>query len=208
MCRSSQRRDDSLRPLFFLMLVRRTRPAPGLTGLSFTAGLLHGTTAPPDTFVGHQLAQDALAQSAVGHPQPRRRPMRADRLENGAACKHEIGAVGADAGVGDALAEVPADQRLDHPVDLVVVHPQPIDAAAVIALQAEMDAGKRRHRARGAEQVEARSLHQMAQPVASVERVDHAPEHASTIAAKVSRVTSRPPIALGERHHADRQRCP
>ncbi len=41
------------------------------------------------------------------------------------------------------------------PSTLVAVHPQPVDPAAVIALEVEMHPGERGHRAGGAEQMEA-----------------------------------------------------
>ena len=94
----------------------------------------------PGAFVGHQLAQDALAQAAIGDPEALGRPYRADRLEDGAAGKHKVGPVRADARIGDALLEVPADQPFDHSVDAVAVHPQAVDPAAIVAFEVEMDA--------------------------------------------------------------------
>ena len=81
---------------------------PGFSGFLVMAALPVPPVAPPDAVVGHQFAQYALAQAAVGDAQPLRRPHRADRLQDGAAGQHQIGAVGADAGIGDALPENPS----------------------------------------------------------------------------------------------------
>ena len=40
----------------------------------------------------HQVEQDALADAAVGDAQPADRPGGADRVEDGAAAQHQIGA--------------------------------------------------------------------------------------------------------------------
>ncbi len=123
----------------------------------------------PGAVVGHQFAQDALAQAAIGDPEAFGRPDGADRLENGAAGEHQIGAVGADAGIGDALLKIPADQPLDHGIDAVAVHPQPVDAASVVTLEVEMHAGKGRDRAGSAEQVEFRACNDVPEAVAPFE---------------------------------------
>ena len=139
---------------------------------------------------------------AVGDAQPLARKRAADRLEDGAAGQHEIGALGADAGIGDAAFVAHGEQPLDHARDLRVAHPAAVDAAAVVARQIEMDAGDRRHRARGAEQVQ--------------------PRGAAVLGARSGRRRPRPPrpsprtlrrhrdaaVAFGERHDADRQRDP
>jgi hypothetical protein len=44
-----------------------------------------------------QIKQDALAHPAIGDAQPANRPGLADRIEDGAAAQHEIGALAADA---------------------------------------------------------------------------------------------------------------
>ena len=81
----------------------------------------------------------------------------ADRVENRAAGEHEVGALRADAAIGDTLVEIHAAKALDGARRLVVRHPQPVDAPTIVALEAEMHAGERRHRAGGAEQMEARA---------------------------------------------------
>ena len=58
----------------------------------------------------HQRRQDALAQTAVGNSQALARPQAQDRLEDGAAGEHEVGAVAADARLGDALLVGAAEQ--------------------------------------------------------------------------------------------------
>ena len=47
--------------------------------------------------LAHHLDQHALAQAPIGDPQPRQRERMADRVENGAARQHQIGALDADA---------------------------------------------------------------------------------------------------------------
>ena len=56
-----------------------------------------------------------------------------------------------------------------------------------------MHAGQRRHRAGRAEQVEAPPLHQMVEPVAALEVVEHAPRHRRPWPRRSRGVTSRPP---------------
>ena len=79
----------------------------------------------------------------------------ADRFQNGAAGEHQVGALGADAGIGDAALVAHGEQPLDHAGDLAVAHPAAVDAAALVARQIEIDAGDGGHRARGAEHVQA-----------------------------------------------------
>ena len=73
----------SPRPLFFAVTARR-----------------HGCA--PDAVLAHHLHQHAFAQAAVGDAQPLARKRAADRFEDGAAGEHQVGALGADAGIGDA----------------------------------------------------------------------------------------------------------
>ena len=72
----------------------------------------------PTPIGAHHLRQNALAQSAVGDADPLGGKMRADRLENRAAGQHEIGALGADAGVGGAFGVAHRAQARDRRVDL------------------------------------------------------------------------------------------
>ena len=67
--------------------------------------------APPDAVLAHQVHQDALAQAAVGDAQAVGREGAPDRLEDGAAGEHEIGAVAADAGVRGALGRSGVSMR-------------------------------------------------------------------------------------------------
>src|SRR5262249_20912052 len=109
----------------------------------------------PDAVLAHHLHQHALAQAAVGNPQPPAREGAAHSIENGAAGEHEIGALGADAGIGDTILVAPAEQPLDHAGDLGVAHPAAVDAAAVVAGKFEEHAGDRRYGAGGTEHVHA-----------------------------------------------------
>src|SRR5262245_43559568 len=71
-------------------------------------------TALPDAILAHHLHQHALAQPAVGNAQPPAREGASHGIEDGAASEHEIGALGTDAGVGDAILVAPVEQPLDH----------------------------------------------------------------------------------------------
>src|SRR5262249_59567174 len=75
-------------------------------------------------------------------------------VENGATGKHEIGALGADASIGDAIFVAPGQQAFDHARHFIIDHPAAVDAATLVAPQLEVDAGDGRYRARGAEQVD------------------------------------------------------
>ena len=80
----------------------------------------------------------------------------ADRFQDGAAGEHQIGALGADAGAGDALLVAHGQQARRSPRLISSrAHPAAVDAAAVVALEIEMHAGDRRHGAGGAEQMDA-----------------------------------------------------
>ena len=82
----------------------------------------------------------------------------ADGIEDGAARQHQIGALDADAIIAGALLIAHAKQPRDGRGDIRIAHPDAVDPAAVVAQQIEMDAGQRRHRAGGAEQVHARKI--------------------------------------------------
>ena len=86
-----------------------------------------------DPVVAHHVAQDALAQAPVGDAQALGREMRPDRLENGAAGEHQVGALVADAGVGGALGVAHGAQPRDRPVDLRPAEPEAVDRAPVVA---------------------------------------------------------------------------
>jgi hypothetical protein len=68
----------------------------------------------------HHLVEQTLAQSAIGNPHPLGWPALADRLQDGAAGKHQIGPVGADAGIGGASLEIPGQEHVEHAVDILV----------------------------------------------------------------------------------------
>ena len=77
----------------------------------------------PHAVIGHHIRQQTFTQAAVRYPEAIGGPYAADGFEDGAAGQHEIGAVGADAGIGDPLLELPAEQPVDHPFDIEIVHP-------------------------------------------------------------------------------------
>ena len=56
--------------------------------------------------LAHQVHQDALAQAAIGDAQAVRGEGAADRLKDGAAGEHEVGALAADAGIFGAAVEI------------------------------------------------------------------------------------------------------
>ena len=66
----------------------------------------------PDPVGAHHLDQHALAQTAIGNAQPPAGECAADRFQDGAAGEHEIGALGADTGIGDALLVSHGEQAL------------------------------------------------------------------------------------------------
>src|SRR3954467_2189505 len=95
----------------------------------------HELARPERAVLAHHLDQHALAQAAVGDAQPRQREGIADRIQNGAAGQHQIGALDADAIIVGALLVAHAAQPLDHRGDISTVHPDAIDAATVVARQ-------------------------------------------------------------------------
>ena len=84
---------------------------------------------------------------------------------------------------------------------------QTIDAAAVIALQPEVDARQGRYRPRRSKEMETRSVGEMRQPVAAVESLNVAPHIADHGIENGPRNVAATE-ALGQRYHADGQRCP
>src|SRR6202158_2536147 len=54
----------------------------------------------------HQFEQDAFADAAIGDAQPADRPGGADRIEDGAAAQHQIGALAPDARAGGAALDI------------------------------------------------------------------------------------------------------
>ena len=117
----------------------------------------------------HQRNQNAFAQATIGDADTLGRPFAADGLEDGAAGQHQIGAVAADAGMGDAAVEGHGEQDLHGLVDLAALHPQAIDLLALVALEAEMQAGQRGDGARGADEVDGMIGDHLAQLFAAAE---------------------------------------
>src|SRR5690349_20157080 len=112
-------------------------------------------TALPHAILAHHLHQHALAQPAIGDAQPPAREGASHGIEDGAAGEHEIGALGTDAGVGDAILIAPVEQPLDHRGHLDIGQPAAVDPAAVITLEIKEHARDGGHRAGGAEHVHA-----------------------------------------------------
>lgn len=107
--------------------------------------------------LAHQFDQHAFPQSSVGDPHSRCRKGPADRLENRAAREDEIGAVAPDAALRGTLLVAHCTQPRDGAVHRIFRHPQAVDATAVVAVEAQMYAGDRRHRAGRAQQMEPRT---------------------------------------------------
>src|SRR5689334_2885297 len=112
----------------------------------------------PDAVLAHHFDQHAFAQSAIRDAQPPTREGAANGIENGAAGEHEIGTLGADTWIGHALFETHGHELFDNAGDLVVGEPAAIDAAALVARQAQKNASDRRHRAGSAEHVESAEI--------------------------------------------------
>src|SRR5436190_5047001 len=99
----------------------------------------------------HQLEQDALADAAIGNAQPADRPGGADRIEDGAAAQHQVGALAADAGIGGATFDVEPSEMARHQLDLIEGQHAAVDKGADVARQGEMHPGQCRYRAGTAE---------------------------------------------------------
>ena len=99
---------------------------------------------------------------------------------------------------GDHRADLP--HRLDR-------HVQPVDRAAVVARQREMDAGERRHRAAGAEQADVGRV--AGEHVGEAgEGVARALAHPVVGGEPVLALDRRAALALGQRHDAPRRAPP
>src|SRR6266404_5953160 len=86
---------------------------------------------------GEQVEEDALAHAAIGDAQPADRPQPADRVEDGAAGDHQVGAVAADAGIARPLGAFHRRQRGADAADRGEIEIAAVDQVAVIARQAE-----------------------------------------------------------------------
>ena len=91
----------------------------------------------PHAVGAHHLDQHALAQTAIGDAQSLARKKSANGVEDGAAGEHEIGALGADAGIGRALVETHRHELADDARYLIVGQPAAVDAPAIVAPQAQ-----------------------------------------------------------------------
>src|SRR5690606_24332808 len=81
------------------------------------------SASPPGAVLMHHPEQDALAQAAIGDAHTIARESPADRLEDGAARQHEIGAFATDTGIGCASGIVHFDQLVDDRQDVFLTHP-------------------------------------------------------------------------------------
>ena len=103
--------------------------------------------------LAHEERQHAFAQAAIGDADARRGKGQADFFKDRAARQHEIGTLAPDTGILGAGGIVHGEQPRGDIADRGTVEPAAVDARAVIALEAELNAGNRRDRAGGAEQM-------------------------------------------------------
>ena len=99
----------------------------------------------------HQVEQDAFADAAIGDAQAADRPGRADRVENGAAAEHQIGALAPDAGAGGAARDIEPGKVARDQLDLVEGQGAAVDQRADLTRQRKGHPGQRRYRTRAAE---------------------------------------------------------
>ena len=143
---------------------------------------------------------------------PSRRPRSATRsrgqgsatngVEDGAAGEHEIGAFGADAGIGRAFVKTHRHELADHTGNLLVRQPATVNPPPIVAPQPQIHAGNRGHGPRRAEHVEAVEI-----AVIVGEFVDESGDIFDHGVVDLAR-NDFAAISLGERNDADRQRCP
>uniref|UniRef100_A0A0N5A029 PE-PGRS family protein n=1 Tax=Parastrongyloides trichosuri TaxID=131310 RepID=A0A0N5A029_PARTI len=134
-------------------LIRPTRAAPATP----SAGLL--------AVLAHPLQQQALAQAPVGDADALARPGALDRVKDRRARQHQIGAVGADAAFGRSACRAQGLEPQGGRLAVCARHPQAVDQIALIAAQAQVDAGQAGDRARGADHVDPPALEQAMHPV-------------------------------------------
>ena len=77
------------------------------------------------TVLGHERGEDAFAQASVGDAQPLARPDPEQRLEDGAARKHEIGPFMPDARLRHAIGIAHGDQAVRDGAGLAAPSQQP-----------------------------------------------------------------------------------
>jgi hypothetical protein len=101
---------------------------------------------------GHERAQYAFADAAIGDAERLGRPDIHDRVQDRATGDDEVGAFEADAGQSGALFQRHARHHLADRPHRLARHHQPVHGFPVVARQREMHAGERRHRAACAHQ--------------------------------------------------------
>ena len=108
-----------------------------------------------DAVLAHQLAQHAFPQAPVGDPEPLRRKLRPDRLEDGAAGQNQIRPLSARCRGWRRARRSSSRQAADTRRPPRPGRPQAVDRPAIVSRQVEVDAGDGRHRSGRAEQVKA-----------------------------------------------------
>ncbi len=159
------------------------------------------------TVLGHQRGENAFAQTPVGDAQALARPDPQQRLEDGAAGQHEIGAFLADARLRHTLGIAHVDQVLRHGTGVVGAEPATVDAGALIGRKLEMNAGDGGDGSRGTEKMRSALGDAAIEAMRVLEILDrshHVVDHG--LVAFLRHVA--PAVTLGEAHHADRQRGP
>ena len=155
------------------------------------------------TVLGHQRGEDAFAQAAVGNAQALTGPDPQQRLEDGAARQHQIGALLPDAGLRHPLGIRHAHQIAGHVAHVARRQPATIDARALVDRKLEVDAGDGGDRAGGAEEMRAFARDPLAEAVLRLER-RHGGHHVGDHGLVVFRRDVAPAMPLGEIDHADR----
>jgi len=133
--------------------------------------------------------------------------MAADRLENSATGKDEVRPLRTDTRVCLPLVEAPTQDRLDDAVDAGTLHPEPVHLPAIVALEAQIDAGKGRHRAGCAQEMEPTAARDMGKPAAAVEPGQHLRDMADHGFEDLRRDVAAPET-FSQRHNARGQGCP
>ena len=179
---------------------RRSLPPPHRPSLVIGAGAaqcaccpacLRG--APVVAVLGHQRGEDAFAQAPVGHAQALAGPDPEQRLEDGAARQHEIGALMPDARLRHALGIGHGDQIVGNGAHVAGAEPASIDPRALVDRKLEMNAGDRGDGARGAEEMGALAGDPVAEAMLLLEALRCSPSRRPPWPRSSAGVTSRPP---------------
>src|SRR5262249_47576267 len=158
----------------------------------------------PGAIVAHHLHQHAFAQTTISDTKTRAWVCAPDRLEDRATGKYQMGTLGAYARAGHPLFVAHRKQLFYDTVDLLSSHPATVNAVAIVAFKIKMHASNCRHRTRRSEHVNA---------VCSVSTVfahEWRDKRGDLLHHRLVTFTtdSNAAIALGQRHHAVRDRGP